>query len=105
MTNPLERATHHRTLPLTEVQAEELDRRLEAHLAASDDVFPWDDGSSPKHMAADQNPMNGRKKPTDSDGQETESQVLARLRRQGEIRLYRGKLPWDGDLEEMRSER
>jgi hypothetical protein len=53
-------------------------------------------------MAADHNPLNGGEKQTGSDGHETESQDLARLRRQGEIRKYRGKLPWDGDLEEMR---
>lgn len=30
--------------------------------------------------------------------------TLLRLRRQGEIRGYRGKLAWDGDLEAMRSD-
>jgi Arc/MetJ family transcription regulator len=29
--------------------------------------------------------------------------TLLQLRRQAEIRDYRGKLPWDGDLEAMRS--
>ncbi len=31
--------------------------------------------------------------------------TLLRLRRQEEIRRFRGKLAWDGDLEAMRSDR
>jgi Arc/MetJ family transcription regulator len=31
--------------------------------------------------------------------------TLVRLKRQGEIRQYRGKLPWKGDLNEMRTDR
>jgi len=31
--------------------------------------------------------------------------TLLRLRRQGEIRRFRGKLAWEGDLEAMRSDR
>ena len=30
--------------------------------------------------------------------------TLLQLRRQAEIRDYRGKLPWEGDLEAMRSD-
>ena len=32
-------------------------------------------------------------------------QALVRLKRQREVRAYRGKLPWSGDLEAMRTER
>jgi Arc/MetJ family transcription regulator len=32
-------------------------------------------------------------------------QTLLRLSRQGEIRRLRGKLPWRGDLDAMRSDR
>ena len=31
--------------------------------------------------------------------------TLLRLRRQEEIRRYRGKLPWQGDLDAMRADR
>ncbi len=31
--------------------------------------------------------------------------TLLRLRRQEEIRQYRGKLPWQGDLESMRTDK
>lgn len=31
--------------------------------------------------------------------------TLLRLRRQQEIRRFRGKLPWEGDLEAMRTDR
>lgn len=31
--------------------------------------------------------------------------TLLRLRRQEEIRRYRGKLPWQGDLDAMRTDR
>ena len=31
--------------------------------------------------------------------------TLLRLRRQGEIRRFRGKLAWEGDLEAMRSDK
>ncbi|MDK9716010.1 MAG: type II toxin-antitoxin system VapB family antitoxin [Sulfuritalea sp.] len=31
--------------------------------------------------------------------------TLLRLRQQEEIRRYRGKLPWQGDLEAMRTDR
>ncbi|MFT4913861.1 MAG: Arc/MetJ family transcription regulator [Brevundimonas sp.] len=31
-------------------------------------------------------------------------QTLVRLKRQAEIREYRGKLPWDGDLEASRTD-
>jgi Arc/MetJ family transcription regulator len=31
--------------------------------------------------------------------------ALLRLKRQGEIRKFRGKLNWQGDLEAMRSDR
>jgi len=31
--------------------------------------------------------------------------TLLRLRRQREIRRFRGKLPWEGDLEAMRTDR
>jgi len=31
--------------------------------------------------------------------------TLLRLRRQQEIRRFRGKLPWEGDLETMRIDR
>jgi Arc/MetJ family transcription regulator len=31
--------------------------------------------------------------------------TLLRLRRQDDIRRYRGKLPWSGDLDAMRSDR
>jgi Arc/MetJ family transcription regulator len=30
--------------------------------------------------------------------------TLVRLRRQAEIRNYRGRLPWDGDLDAMRTD-
>jgi putative addiction module component (TIGR02574 family) len=33
----------HQTLPLTETQSEELDRRLEAHKANPGDIVPWDE--------------------------------------------------------------
>jgi Arc/MetJ family transcription regulator len=32
-------------------------------------------------------------------------QTLIRLRKQAEIRRFRGKLHWDGDLEAMRTDR
>ncbi len=31
-------------------------------------------------------------------------QTLLRLRRQEEIRQFRGKMPWDGDLDAMRTD-
>jgi Arc/MetJ family transcription regulator len=31
--------------------------------------------------------------------------ALVRLGRQADIRLYRGKLPWSGDLDAMRADR
>lgn len=31
--------------------------------------------------------------------------TLLRLRRQEEIRQFRGKLPWQGDLDDMRSDK
>jgi len=31
--------------------------------------------------------------------------TLVRLKRQREIRKYRGKMPWDGDLDAMRTDR
>lgn len=31
--------------------------------------------------------------------------TLLRLRQQEEIRKFRGKLPWEGDLDQMRTER
>lgn len=30
--------------------------------------------------------------------------TLLQLRRQGEVRKFRGKLPWDGDLDAMRTD-
>ena len=32
-------------------------------------------------------------------------QALVRLKRQAEVRAYRGKLAWSGDLEAMRTDR
>jgi len=32
-------------------------------------------------------------------------QALVRLKRQAEIRKYRGMLPWEGDLDAMRTDR
>ena len=32
-------------------------------------------------------------------------QTLVRLKRQEEIKKYRGKLKWEGDLDEMRTDR
>jgi Arc/MetJ family transcription regulator len=41
---------------------------------------------------------------TKRDAVELGLQTLVRLGRQGQIRRYRGKLPWRGDLDAMRTD-
>lgn len=42
---------------------------------------------------------------TKRDAVEQGLRTLLRLRQQEEIRRYRGKLPWQGDLDAMRTDR
>lgn len=42
--------------------------------------------------------------PTKRETVELGLRTLVRLRQQAEIRKYRGKLPWSGDLEAMRTD-